>query len=142
MFLSSAVGTVITSSAWNIIAAHVQLALRSPLAVRCVTRRLRRHAAGVLIALGLGAIIAAHHSEPAAGDMYHGGIGTVVELCLGVFTAVGVAVAAIAIALGSFGRRIRPRSLLPAGVAIVRRRLALEPRAGPPPQSLLCIWRL
>lgn len=85
---------------------------------------------------------AAHHGEPAAGGMHHGVTGTVVELCLGAFTAVGVAVAAIAIALRSFGRWIGPRSLLPTGVAIVRRLLTLEPRAGRPPQSLLCIWRL
>jgi hypothetical protein len=112
-----------------------------PLAVRRVTRRLRRHAAGVLIVLALGAIIAVHHAEP-AGDMHHGGMGTIVELCLGVFTAVGVAVAAIAIALGWLGRRIRPRRLLLTNVNLVGRRLPLEPRAGPPPQQLLCIWRL
>jgi hypothetical protein len=114
----------------------------SPLAVRRVLRRLRRHSAGVLIALALGVMIAAHHSGPVAGDMHHGGMGTVVELCLGVFTAVGVAVAAIAIALRSLGRWITPRSPLPARVAVVRRRLTLQPRAGPPPQPLLCIWRL
>jgi hypothetical protein len=114
----------------------------SPLAVRRVLRRLRRDSAGVLIALALGTMIAAHHSEPVTGDIHHGGMGPVVELCLGVFTAVGVAVAAIAIALRTFGRWVRPRSLWPVGVAIVRRRLTLEPRAGPPPQSLLCIWRL
>jgi hypothetical protein len=113
-----------------------------PLAVRRVTRRLRRHAAGVLIVLALGAIIAVHHAEPAGGDMHHGGMGAMVELCLGVFTAVGVAVAAIAIALGWLGRRIRPRRLLLTDVNLVGRRLPLEPRAGPPPQQLLCIWRL
>jgi hypothetical protein len=114
----------------------------SPLAVCRVLRRLRRHSAGVLIALALGTMIAAHHAEPVAGDMSHGGMGTVVELCLGVFTAVGVALAAIAIVLRSLGRWITPRSLLPTGVAIVRRRLTLEPRAGPPRHPLLCSWRL
>jgi hypothetical protein len=113
-----------------------------PLAVRRVTRRLRRGAAGVLIVLALGAVIAAHHSGPVAGDMHHGDMGTVVELCLGVFTAVGAVVAAIAIARRSLGRWIRPHALVPSGVAVVRRRLTVEPRAGPPPQSLLCIWRL
>jgi hypothetical protein len=112
------------------------------LAVRRVTRGLRRGAAGVLIVLALGAAITAHHSGSIAGDMHHGDTGAVVELCLGVFTAVGVAVAAIAIALGWSGRWIRPRSLSPSGGAIVRRRLTPEPRAGPPPQPLLCTWRL
>jgi hypothetical protein len=113
----------------------------SPLAIRRVTRRLRRHAAGVLIVLTLGALIAVHHSELASSGTDHGGMGMVVELCLGVVTAVGVAVAAVAIALHSVGRWGRPLRLLPIAVPIVRRRLTPEPRAGPSPQSLLCIWR-
>ena len=113
----------------------------SPLALRRVTRPLRRHAAGVLIVLALGALIAVHHSELAAADMDHGGMGMVVELCLGVVAAVGVAVAAVAIALHWVRRWGGPLRLLRIAVPIVRRRLTLEPRAGPSPQALLCIWR-
>jgi hypothetical protein len=110
----------------------------SALAIR---RAMRRHAAGVLIVLALGALIAVHHSDLAMSDMQHGGIGAVVELCLGVVTAVGVAVAAVAVALHSLGRWGRPLRLLPIAAPIVRRRVTLEPRAGPSPQALLCIWR-
>jgi hypothetical protein len=113
----------------------------SSLAIRRVTRRLRRHAAGVLIVLTLGAIIGVHHSALASGEMHHGGMGAVVELCLGVFSAVGAAAAAVAIALRSIGRWSSPLGLLPIGVPTIRRRLTLEPRAGPSPQALLCIWR-
>ena len=112
----------------------------SPLAIRRAARRLRRHAAGVLVVLALGAIVALHHSGMAAGDMHHSGMGMVVELCLGVFTAVGATVAAIAIGLRSLGRW-RPRRVLPAGARIVSRHQTVEPRAGPPPQPFLCVWR-
>jgi hypothetical protein len=113
----------------------------SPLAIRRVTRRLRRRTAGVLIVLTLGAIIGVHHSAMAASKMHHGGIGGVVELCLGVFTAVGATAAAVAIALRSVRRWSRPLGMVPICVPTVRRRLTLEPRAGPSSQALLCIWR-
>jgi hypothetical protein len=113
----------------------------SALAIRRTTRRLRRHTAGVLVVLALGAIIAVHHSALASGDMHHAGMGTVIELCLGVFTAVGVAVAAGALGLRWVGRRDTPARALPLGVRLVARRLTLEPRAGPPGQPLLCVWR-
>jgi hypothetical protein len=95
----------------------------------------------VLIVLALGALIAVRHSELAPGDMHHGEMGAVVELCLGVVTAVGVAVAAVAIALHSVRRWGRPLHLSPIAVPLVRRSLTPEPRAGPSPQPLLCIWR-
>jgi len=112
----------------------------SALALRHRTRRLRPHAAGELIVLALGAIIAAHHSEMAAGDMHHTGMGTALELCLGVVTAVGAGVAALALALRSLGWRTLRRLLAP-DVRLVPPRLTPEPRAGPPAQPLLCVWR-
>jgi hypothetical protein len=113
----------------------------SALAIRRTTRRLRRRTAGVLVVLALGAIIAVHHSALASGDMHHAGMGAVIELCLGVFTAVGVAVAAVARGLRRLGRLDTPARALALGVRIVARRLTLEPRAGPPGQPLLCVWR-
>jgi hypothetical protein len=53
--------------------------------------------------------------------MHDGGMGPVVELCLGVVTAVGIAVAAVAIALHSVGGWGKPRRLLPVAAPIVRR---------------------
>jgi hypothetical protein len=113
----------------------------SALAIHRSTRRLRRHTAAVLIVLALGAIIAVHHSAIAGGETQHAGMGTVIELCLGVFTAVGVAVAAVALGLRSLGRWDTPARLRPLGVRLVARWLTLEPRAGPPGQPLLCVWQ-
>jgi hypothetical protein len=113
----------------------------SALAIRRSTRRLRRHTAAVLIVLALGALIAVHHSAIAGGEMHHGGMGTVIELCLGVVTAVGVAVAAIRLGLRSLGRWDTPPRLLPLGVRLAARWPTLEPRAGPLAQPLLCGWR-
>ena len=113
----------------------------SALAIRRGTRRLRRHTAGVLVVLALGAIIAVHHTAVTSGEMQHAGMGTAIELCLGVFTAVGVAVAAISLGLHSLGRWDTPPRLLPLGLLVAVRRLTLEPRAGPPGQPLLCVWR-
>jgi hypothetical protein len=113
----------------------------SALAIRRTTRRMRRNTAAMLVVLALGAMIAMHHSAIASGEMGHGGMGTIIELCLGVFTAVGVAVAAVALGLRRLGRWDMPPRLLPLGVRLVARRLRLEPRAGPPRQPLLCVWR-
>jgi hypothetical protein len=115
----------------------------SALAVRRATRRLRRHTAGVLVVLALGATIAVHHSAIAGAGMHHDGMrmGAVIELCLGVFTAVGVAVAAVALGVRRLGRWDVPARLLPRGVRLVTPRLTREPRAGPPAQPLLCVWR-
>lgn len=112
----------------------------SALAIRRTTRRLRRHTAGVLVVLVLGAVIAMHDSAVVSVDAHHAGMGAVLELCVGVFTAAGVA-AAIAVALRRLGRWDTPAGVLPLGVRLVAWRARLEPRAGPPAPSLLSIWR-
>src|SRR5215207_10302292 len=113
----------------------------SALAIRRISRRMRRNAAPVLVVLALGAMIAVHHSAIAGGDMDHAGMGPVIELCLGVFTAVGVAVAAVGFGLRRLRRWHAPAWLLPLGALVSARRLTLEPRAGPLGQPLLCVWR-
>lgn len=113
----------------------------SALAIRRTTHRMRRNAAAVLVVLALGAIIAVHHSAIVGGEMHHAGMGSVIELCLGVFTAVGVAVAAVGLGRRRLGRWDAPARLLPLGVLVAARRLTLEPRAGPLGQPLLCVWR-
>ena len=113
----------------------------SALAIRRTTRRVRRTAAAVLVVLALGAIIAVHHSAIAGGEMDHAGMGTVIELCLGAFTAAGVAVAAVGLGLRPLGRWDAPVRLLPLGVRVAARWLTPEPRAGPSGQPLLCVWR-
>ena len=111
------------------------------LAIRRTTGRMRSNAAAVLVVLALGAMIAVHHSAIRDGEMDHAGMGAVTELCLGVFTAVGVAVAAVGFGLRRLRRWHAPAWLLPPGVLVARRWLTLEPRAGPPGQPLLCVWR-
>ena len=109
------------------------------LAVRRRTHRVRRSAAAALVVLALGTLFAVHHSA-IADEMHHGGMGTVIELCLGVFTAVGAGVAAAGLGMRQLGRWVALRLPLPPG-AVVARRLKFEPRAGPPGQPLLCVWR-
>jgi hypothetical protein len=113
----------------------------SPLAIRRSTRRLRRHAAGLLLVLALGGAIAAHHSGMGMGDMHHGSMGAVVELCVGTFTAIGAAVAAVAMGLLALGRWPTPLILIPGGVLMSAPPAPYPARAGPPPLSLLCVWR-
>ena len=74
--------------------------------------------------VALACAITAHHSGMALSGKHHGmDGGSVVELCLGVFTAVGAAVAAIA--LGSIA--------LAARRVAVRLRPAVAVLPGPPP---------
>jgi len=55
--------------------------------------------------MALGTVIALHHSTLSMGDMHHGmDAGSVAELCLGVFAAVGAAVIATTLAIVALGR--------------------------------------
>jgi hypothetical protein len=113
----------------------------SPLRIRRSTRRLRRHAAGLLLVFALGGAVAAHHSGMGAGDMHHGGMSAVAEMCVGAFTAVGATIAACAIGLVALGRWPTPQVLAPAGVLTAVPAAPHPARAGPPPLPLLCVWR-
>jgi hypothetical protein len=112
-----------------------------PLAIRRCTRRLRRHAAGVLVVLALGGMIAVHHNGMAMSELDHDGMGPVIELCVGVSTAVGAAVAGIALPRRSRGRWPRPVELAHVGVPRIVTPPTTEARAGPPALPLLCVWR-
>jgi hypothetical protein len=103
-----------------------------------VTRRARRHAAGVVVKPALGAIIGVHHSELAAGDITTTAWARSSSCASGLHRGATVAAIAIALPLGSWNA---PRHLLPAGVHIVLPRATPEPRAGPPWHARLCVWR-
>jgi len=112
----------------------------SPLSIRTLLRR-RRQLALVAAIMALGAVIAVHHSTLPMDDMHHGmDVGTVAELCLGVFAAVGAAVVAIALGIVALGRWRPVLSLAPATLATVR---APAPRGrdGPALLRLLCVCR-
>jgi hypothetical protein len=104
--------------------------------------RVRRHAAGVLLAIALSGAIAAHHSGIAMGDMHHDGMSAAIEMCVAAFTAVGAAVVAAAIGILALGRWLTTDELFPAGGLVPAGARAPEARAGPPPPfSQLCVWR-
>lgn len=113
----------------------------SPLAARRWMRRLRRHAAGLLLVLALAAAIVVHHGAISLDGVHHDGTAAAVEMCLGVFTAVGAAVAAIALGVLALGRWRTPLALLPVGALRRAGTRAPEARAGPPPLAQLCVWR-
>lgn len=114
----------------------------SPIAIRCATRWLRRHLAGLLLVLALGGAVAAHHSGIGLGDMHHDGMSAAVEMCVGACVAVGAAVAAVLIGMLALGRWPTVLELGPGGTLALAGASAPESRAGPPPpHSQLCVWR-
>ena len=109
-----------------------------PLRVRHEIRRKRRYGAAIVVVLAVSAAIAAHHALPSAGSMHHDGGVPAVELCLGVLTVVGAAVAAVALALVA-PRRLRGRLVLRRPPVVVLTPLPLpQARAGP---AFLCVMR-
>lgn len=89
----------------------------------------------------LGAMIAAHHSPVLIGDAHHPmGAGVIVELCLGVFAAVGAAVLAVALGVIALGRWRSAVVLAPAMLPGVRVPEA-RGRDGPALLRLLCVCR-
>jgi hypothetical protein len=114
----------------------------SPLAIRRLARRCRRRGTALLAVLAVGTAVAAHHSSLSMADMHHDGFaGAAMELCLGVFVAVGAAVAAVAIGLVALGRWRPDTDLRPAGLSGARRRPEPRARAGPSLLTLLCVSR-
>jgi hypothetical protein len=112
-----------------------------PTAIRGRLRRQRRRLAVIAALLVCATALTLHHSGLAMGDGHHEmGMGSVVETCLATFTAVGTAVAAIAVALIALGRWRPPLRLWPSSVWLAP---APTPRARPGPAllSLLCVSR-
>lgn len=74
-------------------------------------------------------------------DMHHDGMSTAIEMCMGAFTAVGAAVAAVAIGMLALGRWPDTSELAGGASLTLGGACAPEARAGPPPLSQLCVWR-
>lgn len=116
--------------------------IMGPLAIRRATHRVRRPALAIVAVLILGATVSAHHVG--LPPDHHGdgaaGVAVMLEECLGVFTAVG---AAVALVCGFFTLARRRAAPVPAtGVVVVRFDASCAlPRAGPPSLAALCIWR-
>jgi hypothetical protein len=108
---------------------------------RHIVRR-RRHLGVLMAVLALGAAVALHHDGMAISGMTaHHDLGAAVELCLGVITAVGTAVAAVTLGLLSLRRVPTASMLIRSGVAIRARPPVPRARAGPPLLCVLCISR-
>lgn len=92
--------------------------------------------------LALATAIALHHSGMAMGPM-HGdhGMSAAIELCLGVMTAVGTAVIAIALGVLALGRWRPARWLMASRRVVLAHPPLPRARAGPPVLCLLCVSR-
>jgi len=114
----------------------------SAILIRRQIIRRRRHLTAVVAVLALGAAVATHHDAMAIGGMPdHHGMTVAMEICLGVMTAVGAGVAAVACGVLSVGR-LRPTGLLIVGGPVIQARPPLpRARAGPPLLCLLCVSR-
>jgi hypothetical protein len=102
--------------------------------------RLRRRRGATLAIFAIAASLALHHSAVAHIDPDHHAMGPVAELCFGVVTLVGAAVALVSVGLLAIDRRA-PRTLDPRG--LVTKIASPEPRAraGPPTLPVLCVFR-
>jgi hypothetical protein len=114
----------------------------SALAIQRQLRRHRRDLAVIATVLAIAGLLALHHSGLLTDDMQrHAGMGTVVQMCLGVVTALGTVVLAAALAVGARGRaQLTPR-LLPAGALSARVVPVTRARHGPAAVSCLCVSR-
>jgi hypothetical protein len=114
----------------------------SLLAIRRVSLRFRRRGATLVAVMAIGGLIAVHHSGAAMGDMHaDAGMGTAMELCLGVLIAVGTAAAAVAIGVIGLGRWRPPVDLHVGGLSRAVAQPEARARPGPAVLSLLCVCR-
>lgn len=113
----------------------------SSLSIRRQLRRHRRDLALIAALLALGGAIAVHHSGAFVDVQHHIGVNAAVEMCLAVFTAVGVALVTAAVAGRGFGgwrpalQRHATAALTVPGVPVARA------RHGPAAVSVLCVSR-
>ena len=113
----------------------------STLGIRGQLRRRRRRLKVVAAVLALACVIAIHHNAMAMDGGHDVGMGAAIEMCLGVFTAVGAAVAAAGLAILALGP---PRALAtaPGELALPwRPSPTARARHGPELLSLLCVSR-
>lgn len=113
----------------------------SPILIRGLLRRHRQRLALIGAIVALTAMVAAHHSAMSMGEMHDDmGAGAVVEMCLGVFAAVGAAVVAVALGIIELGRWRRALLFAPVSVAAAAVPAA-RGRDGPAVRRLLCVCR-
>ena len=104
-------------------------------------RRHRRRVTVITTILALAAAITVHHSALPVHTDHDVGVSAVAELCLGVFTAVGVALMAAGFAILARGRWSPASMLLPAPGLPARRVPPARARHGPGLLLMLCVSR-
>jgi hypothetical protein len=113
----------------------------SALRIRRQLRRQHRRLTVIATVLALACMIAVHHSGLAMATHHEMPMSAVAEMCLGVFTAVGAAVAAVGFTLLALGRW-RPAPLMLPRVTLPPQRVPrTRSRHGPLLLSLLCVSR-
>ena len=111
--------------------------------IRRGMRRFGRRSVGLLALLTVVGAVQLHHSDLSMGEMHHdGGMNPIVmTVCIGMLTAVGAAVVAVAIGVLALGRWPLLRRSPLHSVAGGRISLLCRARAGPPPLLLICVSR-
>jgi hypothetical protein len=113
----------------------------SAIGIRRRLRRHRRHLAVITAVIVLAGLLAVHHSG-ALMDMHpHTGMGVVIQMCLGVFTSVGVALIAATVAAVALGRRRPTRALFRSGAMRALTAPVARARHGPAAACVLCVSR-
>lgn len=109
--------------------------------IRRQLRRQRRRLTVIVTVLALSGVIAAHHSGLAM-EMHHdAGMSAVAQMCLGVFAAVGAALATAGVSLIALSRWRPTLSLPAAGTLRLPDVPVARARHGPAVVSVLCVCR-
>jgi hypothetical protein len=113
----------------------------SAIEIRRQLRRQRRHLAVIAAVVALVGLLAVHHSGALMDIHEHAGIGAVLQMCLGVFTAVGVGLLTAAAGLRPLRRRHPNRGLLGRTATSVLPAPLARARHGPAAVSVSCVIR-
>jgi hypothetical protein len=113
----------------------------SALDIRRRMRRHRRDVAVIATVLAIAGLLAVHHSGLLMNIHQHDRMGTVIQMCLAVFTTAGASLVAAATVLGTRRLWHLAIKLLPAGALPAPAVPVARARHGPAAVSLLCVSR-
>lgn len=111
----------------------------SSLGIRRQLRRRQRHLALIAAVLVLSGMVAAHHSG--MDTQHEAAMGAAVELCLGVFTAIGTVLVASGCTVAAAARWRPALTLLSTGTPTPTKVPVARARHGPAAVAVLCVSR-